>query len=255
MAGLTLLASFAPAQQALPSPAFEAASIKATASGDPRGSTFSFTPGGGLKVTNGTLKGLIESAYDVRDFKISGAAGWMNSQGYDVFAKTAPDDPQTPARSTQDRIKETRLRLRELLADRFHLTVHRETKELPIYALTVAKNGPKLKENATTPPGAGIRTACGQMTGTSTSMANLAIMLSRQFDRSVQDRTGLTGKYDFQLAWTPDAGPCGATADGLPPDGASIFTALQEQLGLKLESTRGPVEVIIVDHAEKAAEN
>ncbi len=96
------------------------------------------------------------------------------------------------------------------------------------------------------------------MTGTMTSMANLAIYLERQLRRPVVDRTGLSGKYDFQLDWTPDSGPCSASAansDNGASDSPSIFTAIEEKLGLKLASTKGPVEVIVVDHAEKADEN
>lgn len=223
--------------------AFEVASVKPVKAGQARGPSFLFTQGGGLQVTNGTLKGLIEMAYDVRDFQISGGPGWVNSEGYDIVAKSASGNPDGA-------IPETRRKLQGLLMERFQLSVHRETKELPIYALAVGKNGSKLAEaGAAGGTNSGIRTDCGQMTGMKATMTNLAYTLSRQLSHPVLDRTSLTGKYDFQLVWTPD------TACPAPTEGPSIFTALQEQLGLKLETTKGPVEIIVIDRAEKAAAN
>jgi uncharacterized protein (TIGR03435 family) len=221
---------------------FEVASVKPGRPGDARGSTFQFTPGGGLKVTNGTLKGIIETAYDVRDFQIAGGPGWLSSQPWDISARSASDDG----------INETRRRLQALLAQRFQLKVHRETKELAAYALTVAKSGPKLLEGVSANTPAGVRRGCGQMTGIRASMANLALYLSRQLERPVLDRTGLSGRYDFQLDWAPDSSACSAPAND---DGPSIFTALQEKLGLRLESTKSPMEIIVVDYAEKADDN
>jgi len=239
-------------------PAFEVASVKPS-SPDARGQTFQFTPGEGLAVKNGTLKGLIETAYNVRDFQISGGPGWLDSERYDVFAKTAADDPEARTRNRTAQIDETRVRLQLLLSQRFQLKVHREMRELPVFALTVGRSGSKLKEidgtDADAKPGTGIRSGCGQMTGTRSTMANLAFMLSRQLGRPVLERTGISGVYDFQLQWTPEAGECPEPATGIDPDGPSLFTALQSQLGLKLDSTKGPVEIIVIDHAEKAAEN
>lgn len=256
-----LLVSFATrGQDATVTPEFDAASIKPAKPGDMRGSTFNFTSGGGLAVTNGTLKDLVESAYDVRDFQIIGGAGWVDSDRYDVTAKSAHGDP-----GTTTGITETRQRLQALLSQRFMLRVHRETRELPVYALVVGRNGSKLvsAENPTTHDGArrGIQRECGRMTGTSASIADLTVALSRQLGRPVVDRTGFTGRYDFQVSWMPDSGPCAVPAGGegagavASSDGPSLFTALQEQLGLKLESTKGPVEVIVIDSAEKASEN
>jgi bla regulator protein blaR1 len=230
--------------QSAPSlPTFEVTSVKPVRPGDARGSTFQFTPGGGLKVTNGTLKGIIEMAYDVRDFQISGGPGWLSSQPWDISASSASDGG----------MNETRRRLQALLAQRFQLKVHRETRELTAYALTVGKTGSKLAEGSASSTPAGIRRACGQMIGTKASMANLALYLSRQLERPVLDRTGLSGRYDFQLDWTPDSVPCPASTGS--PDGPSIFTELQEKLGLKLESTKSPVEIIVIDDAEKADDN
>jgi uncharacterized protein (TIGR03435 family) len=250
-AGLTFLVSCTVFGQSLPSsPTFEVASVKPGRPGDARGSTFQFTPGGGLKVTNGTLKGIIETAYDVRDFQISGGPGWLTSQRYDISAGAASGDAG---------MNETRQRLQALLAQRFRLKVHRETRDLPVYVLVVGKSGSKLVEAGASNTPAGIGRECGRMTGTSASMANLTLYLSRQLERPVLDHTGLSRRYDFRFDWTPDSGSCAGQADGGGPgaalsssDGPSIFTALQEKLGLKLESTKGPVEVLVIDHAERA---
>jgi uncharacterized protein (TIGR03435 family) len=257
-AGLVFLVSSTVfGQSALPLPTFEAASVKPVEPGDAGGSTFQFIPAGGLKVTNGTLKGIIETAYDVRE---SGGPNWVNSERYDISAK-APEDLRTGNGAPPDGISETRRRLQTLLAQRFQLKVHRETKELPVYALAAGMSGSKLVEGtASSNVPAGIRRGCSQMTGMRASMANLAFYLSRQLERPVLDHTGLSGRYDFQLDWTPDSGPCSALTDGAgaaagSSDGPSIFMALQETLGLKLESTKGPVDVIVIDHAEKADEN
>jgi uncharacterized protein (TIGR03435 family) len=133
------------------------------------------------------------------------------------------------------------------------LGVHRETRELPEYALEVAKNGSKLVGGgaANASVSAGIQRSCGKMIATNTTMANLTVYLARQLDRLVLDRTGLTGKYSFQLQWTPDAGPCLGVADDSP----SIFTALQEGLGLTLESIKGPVDSLVIDRVERLSEN
>jgi len=221
-------------------PAFDAASIKPSGPGA-IGSTYGFQRGG-IEVHNGTLKGLIEMAYGVRDFQITGGPGWLGSAQYNIVAK-GPDEP-VPA---------VRLRVQSLLAERFGLQFHRETREIAEYALTTAKNGTKLAEASaeTASSPAGIHMTCGQMTGTHATIAGLAVYLSRLFDRPVVDRTSFTGAYDFQLHWTPDT----ACADGANTDGPSIFTAVQEQIGLKLETIRGPMEMIVVDRAEKASEN
>jgi uncharacterized protein (TIGR03435 family) len=145
-----------------------------------------------------------------------------------------------------------------LLEDRFRLVTHREIKQMQVYLLIVAKSGSKLTAH-NDGSGAGTRKRCGHLAGTRLTMDVFATVLSRQFDRDVLNRTGLPGKYDFDLNWTPDSGPCPAAADsqaaadssGLP----SIFSALQQELGLKLESGKGPVELLIIDHVERPSEN
>jgi bla regulator protein blaR1 len=264
--GAVLLVSLLPAwafdQNTATVPAFDAASVRPGAPDDVRGSTFEFPPGG-LKVTNGTLMGIIESAFEVRDFQILGAPGWANSDRYNIVARSASDDPAVKTGDRSAEIKATRQKLQTLLSQRFQLRAHHETRDLPIYALSAGKRGSKLKEGKASDAPAGIQKSCGQMTGTRASMANLTTYLSRELGRPVQDRTGLSGSYDFHVDWMPDSGSCaGSTPDNgdtgaavSPIGGPSLFTALQEQLGLKLESTKGPVEVVVIDSVEKPDDN
>ena len=233
-----------------------------------------FQRGGGLRVTNMTLKQVLAFGYDVWDFQISGGPAWINSDRYDIQARpehsgdaAEPDDFRQMSeeqRKTAD--QQMRERVRTLLADRFELAVHHDTKEAPVYALLVAKDGPKLKEN-TDPRGGrqgmGMRPG-GQLTAIAAPVPMLANLLSNLMGRPVIDKTGLTAKYDFELHWTPDPGqtllPPGAPAPAveappLDPSGPTIFTALQEQLGLRLESQKGPVDMIVIDRVEKPSEN
>jgi uncharacterized protein (TIGR03435 family) len=224
---------------------FEVASIKRSAPGDFRGSTFELLPGGGLRIVNGTLRSILETAYDIREFQIIGGPAWVNSERYDILARSAD--------STND-IKAVRLRLQALLKERFHLAVHRETRELPEYALDVARKGVKLiDENSPNGSRSGIQRSCGQMIGTNTTMTNLSLQLARQLDRPVVDRTGLSGKYNFRFAWTPDTGPCPDSPDS--SNAPSIFTALEETLGLRLEAIKGPVDSLVIDSADRPSEN
>lgn len=242
-------------------PAFEVASIKPS---DPeaRGVRIQFTPGGGLNATNVRLRQLIEVAYDVQSFQILGGPSWLNSQGFDIIAKP-PQSQEAPARErqmTEAQREQFRRRIQALLAERFQLVIRRDTKEMPVYALVVAKNGPKLKESAG--ESTGIRAGRGEISGGRVEIPMLARILSSRVGRPILDRTGLKGAYDFKLEWTPDiaepmkGGPlekAEAPAADLP--GPSIFTALQEQLGLKLEATRGPAEVIVIERVEKPTPN
>jgi uncharacterized protein (TIGR03435 family) len=251
---------------------FEVASVK-PASPDAQGTSITLIPAGGLKVTNGSLKQLITFAYNVRDFQISGGPGWLGSERYDVLAKAPSSDAPTDVRqmnNEQRRVLEeqVRERARALLAERFQLSIHSDTKDLPIYELVLAKNGHKLQASKEQDGGKQhMRTGRGQMTAEGSTIQMLTNILSNLTGRTVVDRTGLTGRFDFKMEWTPDpggpmgpggpGGPDGRPEAAAPPDlsGPSIFTAVQEQLGLKLESTRGPVEIIVIDRVEKASEN
>jgi len=231
--------------------AFDVASVKRSAPDNPNGSTFEYTTGGGLRVLNGTLRGLIESAYDVRDFQVTGGPAWLTTDRYDVVARSQPGDPVT---SRADDMKATRLKLQMLLADRFKLTVHREMRELQEYALVTDKKGPKLVV-ATAADAAsgrtGIQSSACHMTATQASLTNLAFVLSRRLQRPVVDRTGLTERYNFQLDWSSDVARCEDANENAP----SIFTALQEQLGLKLDPIKGLVETIVVERAERPSDD
>jgi uncharacterized protein (TIGR03435 family) len=246
------------------------------------------TPDPGRFTTeNFPLIGLIAQAYDVKRFQVSGP-GWMESTRFDISAKV-------PAGTTKEQF---RLMLQNLLAERFHMALHREKKDMPMYELVVAKGGPKLQESAPVdetpakdapppePPkmdkegfpvlpagrpggmlmgiGPGGRARLQAMGQTMDEFIN---MLSNHLDRPVTDGTGLKGKYDFRLSFAMDmamgrgmmmgpmppppgdGGPAAAAPDGDP--GPTLFTALQEQLGLRLEAKRGPVEILVIDRMEK----
>jgi len=260
-------------------PVYEVASIKPDKSGHDM-VRMSNTPEG-FTATNVSVQMLIRLAYGVEDNQISGSNA-LGSETYDVEAKMEKSVADGLQKLDPDQRKLDRQRmLQALLADRFKLAIHRETKELPVYALVIAKNGPKLKEakagdtypNGIKGPGGrgGGRGMMimgrGEFTGQGLRMEDLARQLSQQLGRTVVDKTGLTAIYDFTLKWTPDESqaPMSGGMDGgqrgsdntvgSDSTSPSIFTAIQEQLGLKLESQKGPVEVIVIDHVEKPSEN
>jgi bla regulator protein BlaR1 len=252
-----------PAGAAAPK-SFEVASIKPAAPGG-RGAQFMMAPGGRVNIKNINVKFLIQQAYQVRDFQIAGGPGWLSSDRYDIVAKAEGDEQVNP--------EQMRTMMQGLLADRFKLAIHRETKELPVYTLVVGKNGPKLKETPDTEGvpgpdgvrrgGMQVRMGRGLINGQGMTMEMLATQLANQLGRTVIDKTGLKGGYEVKLEWTPEQGegPAiqregGADAPATTADsGPTIFTALQEQLGLRLESTKGPVTIIVIDSVEKATEN
>jgi len=262
------------AQSPAASPVFDVASIKPSAP-DARGTSLMLQPPNGLRITNAPLRMLITFAYDIRDFQLSGGPGWIGADRYDILAKAertasndnVPDDPRKMTDAQRmNKQQEMRERMRALLADRFQLTIHRETKEAPVYALVVAKGGSKIQPAKEVEEGPqGMRMNRGELTGMKAPISMLATTLSSQLGRPVIDKTDLKGKYDFKLQWTPDAGPGVDPLKQLPPgveappppsaDGPTIFTALQEQLGLRLESQKGPVETIVIDRVEKPSEN
>jgi len=250
---------------------FEVATVKPADPGS-RGSGFQFMPGGGIKIGNMNGKGMSSFAYDVRDFQISGATGWMTTARYDVLAN--PESGQGPAelkglsdKKREEATQKIRERLQSLLADRFQLKTHKETKELPVYGLVVAKNGLKIEESKDgedSPQNMNQSNSNGKMflTGKRIPLQFLTMGLSNTLGRPVIDQTGLTGNYDFKMEWALDLGGRGpdfagekTDAGAVDPAGPSIFTAIQEQLGLRLESQKGPVEVIVIDRAEKASDN
>ena len=229
-----------------------------------------------FSATNNSLKMLIGYAYNLKmEGLISGLPGWADSARFDVEAKMDEDTlAMLKKLPNEERAAEQRLMMQALLADRFQLRVHSVSKQLPIYDLVVAKGGFKLKDadpkNDYTngikgPDGVshgGMMSFDGRhLKAQAIPIPGLANMLSRNLQREVVDKTGLTGKYDFTLTWAPEenemAAPPGGKQDMAvsAPSGPSIFTALQEQLGLKLDSTKGPVDTIVVDHVEMPSEN
>jgi uncharacterized protein (TIGR03435 family) len=290
VAGLMVFASCpAFAQSSPPAPTFEVASVKP--SPPPTGNGIMRRLGapdpGMINYGNATLAMLISRAYGVKDFQVSGP-DWLTSLGYDVVAKV-------PAGVPADQVP---LMLQTLLAERFKLKLHRESKTIDVYALIVGKGGPKLKESdpadlAVVPgadgpqpphPGAGpgrgpgvrmlVTPGGGRQISGHMTMAQLTDVMSFFMDRPVVDSTGLTGTYDVDMAFMPDErdqmqnklGPAMAMA-GPPPAGGndaarpaeavsdatagSIFSAVQEKLGLKLDPRKSPAEILVIDHAEK----
>jgi len=253
---------------------FEVASVRPTANADGQ-SLFQAVPGR-LRLTNLTLRRLILNAYAVQDYQLAGDPSWVTSEHYDIQA--------TSAGNTSVQQMEGPM-FQDLLEERFKLTLHRETRQLPIYELAVGKSGVKLQlstEGSCTrysvdsppppalTPGQPNGNFCGlhlsvdglnrTLDGKGVALAEVATTLSRTYTsnigRNVIDRTGLTGTFDVHLKWAIDPLTSPA-APGAAQDiaGPSLPTALQEQLGLRLESTKGPVEVIVIDHIERPSEN
>lgn len=248
LVGCARLHAQAPAQT--PAKAFDIVSIRPS---DPNAVAMMTRPGlNRFEMTNVTVKYLIEFAYDLHDFQIVDAPAWTESERFDIVAKMDPvsdEDAKAGIKmDREERFKLVQVRVRALLADRFQLKVHSAVKELPIFELEVAKSGPKLQATKST-KGSSFSEGPGQFKCNDTPTDQLASMLSDELDRIVVDRTKLTGGYDFTLKWTPDGAPVNDTS---PP---GIFTAIQEQLGLKLTSAKGPVDVIVIDHVARPSDN
>jgi len=237
---------------------FEVASIK-PADPDATGRYIRMESAHGFHAKNHAVRTLVAAAYNLSPRAISGGPAWVDSEHYDIVAKTPYD--------LRPNLDEQMAMLRRLLADRFKLTFHREEKEMSIFALTVAKGGPKLKDSTVTadsfPAGPPplifvVAPPAVRLPGRYASMAELASVMQRAaLDHPVVDETGLTGRYDFDLEWAPDETEFGGMLGKGSDDSTkpNLSTALQQQLGLKLEATRGPVQVLVIDHVERPAEN
>jgi bla regulator protein blaR1 len=244
--------------QTAPALTFEVASVKPSAP-DVAGLFVQPQPGGSLRITGGTVKNLIAIAYNAREFAISGGPGWVNSDRFDIDARASPLSASEKSPANAQQLRE---RLKSLLAERFQLAIHPESKEQNVYALFVGKSGPKLHEAE---PGARsmIRKRGTSIIGEAVGMQMLVLNLANSLDRAVLDKTGLAGKYDFKLEWSLDAlnvsSPIAATGAETPtapePNGPSLFAALQEQLGLRLEPQKAPVETLVIDHVARPSEN
>jgi uncharacterized protein (TIGR03435 family) len=254
----------APASTAVPDPcssapqaAFDIATVKP-----------SDAPGGGFALrgtedtvsASGTVFRMIQFLCDLRDFQITGGPDWVSTANWEITAKVDHPVPNWSDLHSDARFGIQRQRLQAVLAQRLALRCHFETRDLPVYNLVLAKGGSKLKP---TPSGAPAKVSMNshyqgnqsRFEATGLEPASLVALISQTLGRTVIDKTGLTGLYDLTLTWTSDStveSPASADASSSSP---TIFTALGEQLGLKLESAKGPVKILVIDHIEKPSEN
>lgn len=277
--GINIVAQSPPAE----TPKFEVASVRPNTSGDNK-MLSQVQPGGRYTAVNVPPRLLIINSYGLQEQQLVGAPPWISSERFDIVAKAEGDLGPPVSRDAPSKLQ---LMIRALLEDRFKLKVHREPREVPIYTLVLARPDGPLGSGLTVstvdcealvaarrnpppsdPPKPGERPQCGarvgfgELTAGGQPLLELVSLLSATVGRSVVDRTGLTGRYDITLRWTPDrvlqraAGtapsePIRVNGVEIDPNGPSIFTALQEQLGLKLESERGTVEALVIDHIER----
>lgn len=266
-------------------PSFEVASIKPNHSGG--GMIRIDNSPGRFRAINVTPKMLIQFAYSIKGPELSGGPSWIDSERFDIDAKLNDNPDNWSKQRFQETGNRQKLMVQSLLAERFELKLAHQTKDLPVYALVVAKNGPKFQESTTPAPDpaqandqgphpgqpgrgrTGIWIRRGELNMTDAPMSALASALSDQLGRRVFDETGLKGNFDLKLQWTPDeaqgamamgaaGGPDGRPPgdSALPPDtGPSIFTALEEQLGLKLTSRNRPLDTLVIEHIERPSEN
>lgn len=232
---------------------FEVASIKPS---DPTETMAIQRSGNRFTASNFSLQQLITWAYGIHSDRLYNAPGWLDSTRYDIVARFEAED--VPDRRIPGEPTPLQHRMQALLAERFRLVIHRESRERSIYALVVAKGGPKVHPVESSEPAGQApfnMPGAGRLTGTRVTTAMLSVVLSSQLDRTVQDQTGLKGVFDFSLLWKPDT-PAGMNEEDSAADDnvsyrASIFTAVQEQLGLKLEGRKGKVEIFVIDHIER----
>jgi uncharacterized protein (TIGR03435 family) len=205
---------------------------------------------------NTTLSDIMTFAYGIHGKQIVGAPGWVETEKFDITAQ--------PGGEGQPNDKQWKAMVQKLLAERFQMTFHRDKKELSVYAITVGKNGPKLTKSEGNPaglPGLFFR-GLGNLPATNATVADLAgVLQGAVLDRPVVDQTGITGRWDFILHWTPDEfqfasfGPRPPAPPASGPAAPDLFTAMQEQLGLKLEATKAMSEVLVIDKVQKPSEN
>lgn len=275
-------------QTAVQTQSFQSASVKSSRSTAEGSISIERT---GFEAENQSVKALISFAYDIPDFQVVGGPEWINTAGFDIDATGFPTTLQllpqkwgqeTYAVAVEQQRSIVRGMLRQLLADRFQLHIHNETRDLPIYELSIADSGsrmhpgfwrppplpdyPTLKPPPSTMPSPGATwNRFGVLAGSAVGMSNLVAMLSKQLKTPVVDKTSLSGLFTFRVMWTPDtirnqrttqgSGP--VMVDGVPfdPNGPTLSTALQEQLGLKLTAAHGPVEVLVIDNVQKPTVN
>jgi uncharacterized protein (TIGR03435 family) len=229
-------------------PEWDVVSVKPAQLPCSQGSLLKPTPDG-IDILCLPVQALVRYAFGINeDSRILGAPSWLKEAFYSIEAKVSGEDAAAYAKLSKG---QRNLMLQALLADRFNLKAHNETRDLPIYALVVAKGGSKLMQSHPDEAATAMMRMKGEgeIDATASSVESLPMFLTRELDRPVINKTGLTGKYDFTLKFTP-----GQSA-GSDSEAASIFVAVQEQLGLKLEPTKAPLDVLVIDHVEKPTEN
>jgi uncharacterized protein (TIGR03435 family) len=227
---------------------FEVASIKPS-NADPRSSSGIQAGHGRLTASNVTVKRCIMGAYGVGLHQILGGPDWLDSDRFDILAKSEQPVGDHALMAM----------LQSLLAERFKLTLHRETRMIPAFVLEVAKGGAKLEkaEGGEASTQASTTNAASEIAARNTSMDLLARVLARarEIDLPVENLTGLDGLFNFRLQWTPESTKPASPAEGRATEGPSLFTAIEEQLGLRLRAQKAPVQVLVIDHAERPTEN
>jgi uncharacterized protein (TIGR03435 family) len=201
----------------------------------------------GIEFRNMTLHALFLNAFEIRsESQITGYPAWVNSERFDIQAKMDAETADTYRKlKSPESGRQWRSFMRQILDEHFGMKSHVEKRELPVYNLVVAKQGLKLKESAD--DGKGMSSmGQGKLTAHRAQVGSLTLSLSGTVGRVIIDKTGLTALYDIDLAWSPD---------NEPDTGPSIFTALQDQLGLKLESAKALIDVVVIDHIERPSEN
>jgi len=233
-------------QAQAPAPAFEVATIKPSAPNFDGHVHINYPPGDRFSATNITLRALMQWAYAMPETQILGGPSWLSSTRFDIQAK-ADNGEQMKGLSSEEANELKRRMVQALFADRFQLKVHEETRALPAYDLVLAKGGSKLQPSQSN--GKSIGVGHNNFHGAGLTTTLIAQELSKIAGRVVVDKTGLDGRYDLKLEWTPDDV---VPSDTDPP---TLFTAIQEQLGLKLEPAKEPVPVLIIDHIEPPSPN
>ena len=236
-------------------PKFDVASVKLNkGGGDGRSHIYSSSTSGSFRTANVSLKGLLQFAFGLPETQILNVAGPVASQTFDIDAKVDDATEEQIHKLSSDEVKLRKQQMvQALLIERFKLASHSETRELPIYALMVAKGGSKLQETKSN--GLKVSQWYGRLEAEGMTTDGLARELAKAVGRVVVDKTGIPGRFDVTLRWTPDQGPAKLNGEPIPDPPPSIFTAIQEQLGLKLDSQKGPVQVLVVDHVETPTAN
>ncbi|HEY6488136.1 MAG: TIGR03435 family protein [Terracidiphilus sp.] len=242
----------APANPNAKAPTYEVVSIRPDKSSNLGGEVQSMRDG--FRWTNMPISPLIHDAYGVpMNNQIVGLPAWVNSDPYDIEAKVGADTAEAWKKLTiKERRKQQNLMLQSLLVDRCQLKFHRETREMPVYDLVIARGGLKMKEAAADEINAGESMSSSNMTANAQSTESIVAAFSGEVGRLIVDKTGLEGKkFDFEVKWTPENVRAAADTEA----GPSIFTALEEELGLKLVPSKEPLDVLVIDHIERPSPN